>query len=55
MRFLHPVLPQFLDRLRLVDVQVGDAVVDVLFERHDRELGVKVIRKRGDLDVSVVL
>jgi len=55
LRFLHPVLPQFLDRLRLVDVHVGDAVVDVLFERHDRELGVKVIRKRGDLDVSVVL
>ena len=55
MRFLHPMLPPFLERLRLVDVQVGDALVDVIFERHDRELGVKVIRKRGDLDVSVVL
>ena len=55
MRFLHPMLPDFLDRLRLTDVRVGEALVDVLFERHDRELGVKVIRKRGDLDVSVVL
>jgi glycogen debranching enzyme len=54
MRFLHPWLPPFLDRLRLVDVRVGDAIVDVLFERHE-ETGVKVIRKRGDLDVSVVL
>jgi glycogen debranching enzyme len=55
MRFVHPALPAFLERLRLVDVHVGDALVDVLFERHDRELGVKVIRKRGDLDVSIVL
>jgi glycogen debranching enzyme len=55
MRFIHPVLPPFLDRLRLVDVHVGDALVDVIFERHDHELGVKVIRKRGELDVSVVL
>jgi len=55
LRFIHPVLPPFLDRLRLADVHVGDALVDVLFERHDRELGVKVIRKRGEVDVSVVL
>ena len=55
MRFLHPALPPFIDRLRLADVQVGEALVDVLFERHDHELGVKVIRKRGEVDVSVVL
>ena len=55
MRFLHPVLPAFLERLRLADVRVGDALVDVLFERHDEEVGVKVIRKRGEVEVSVVL
>jgi len=55
MRFLHPTLPPFLDRLRLVDVRVGDALIDVLFERHERELAVKVIRKRGEVEVSVVL
>ena len=55
LRFLHPQLPPFLDRLRLAGIRVGDAVVDVLFERHDEEIGVKVIRTRGDVDVSVVL
>ena len=55
LRFLHPMLPPFLDRLRLAGLRVGDAVVDVLFERHDEELGVKVIRARGEVDVSVVL
>jgi glycogen debranching enzyme len=54
-RFLHPTLPAFLDRLRLVDLRVGDAIVDVHFDRLDQEVGVKVIRKRGDVDVSIVL
>jgi hypothetical protein len=49
------VLPGFLDRLRLVDVRVGDAVVDVQFERHGREVGVNVMRKHGEVEVSVVL
>jgi glycogen debranching enzyme len=55
MRFLHPVLPAFLDRVRLVNVRVGDAVVDVQFERHGEEVGVSVMRKQGALEVSVVL
>lgn len=54
-RFLHPVLPPFLDSLRLTDLRVGEAVVDVLFERHGGEIGVKVARKQGDVEVSVVL
>lgn len=54
-RFLHPVLPRFLDRLRLVDLRVRDAVVDVQFERHGSEMGVQVTRKEGEIEVSVVL
>jgi len=55
MRFLHPMLPGFLERVRLVNVRVGEAVVDVQFERHGEEVGVSVLRKQGDLEVSVVL
>ena len=54
-RFLHPVLPGFLERVRLVNVRVGDAVVDVQFERHGEEVGVNVVRKQGEIDVSVLL
>ncbi|HSN22512.1 MAG TPA: amylo-alpha-1,6-glucosidase [Usitatibacter sp.] len=54
-RFLHPMLPGFLERLRLVDVRVGDAVVDVQFERNGKEVGVNVMRKQGEIEVSVVL
>ena len=54
-RFLHPVLPDFVDRLRLRDVRAGEATVDVEFERHGREIGVNVMRKKGEVEVSVVL
>jgi glycogen debranching enzyme len=55
MRFLHPMLPGFLDRVRLVNLRVGEAIVDVQFERHGDEVGVNVLRKHGQVDVSVVL
>jgi len=54
-RFLHPVLPAFLDRVRIMDLRVGDAVVDVQFERHGGDVGVSVMRKKGTVEVSVVL
>jgi glycogen debranching enzyme len=54
-RFLHPVLPKFLDRVRLVDLAAGEALVDVQFDRHGGDVGVSVMRKKGDVEVSVVL
>jgi glycogen debranching enzyme len=54
-RFLHPALPPFMDGLRLSDLRVGQAVIDVHFERHGGEIGVNVVRKEGEVDVSVVL
>jgi glycogen debranching enzyme len=54
-RFLNPVLPPFLDQLRINDLRVGNAVVDVDFRRRKNETAVQVFRKQGDVQVSVVL
>jgi glycogen debranching enzyme len=54
-RFLHPQLPRFLDRLQILGLAVDDSLVDVHFERHGEQVGVKVVRRRGDAQVSVVL
>ena len=54
-RFLHPVLPRFLDRLELTGLRAGDARVDVRFERRDGQVAVEVTRREGEVDVSVVL
>lgn len=54
-RFLHPVLPSFVDRLQITGLAAGSAVVDIEFERHGDEVGVNVVHKEGDVDISVVL
>ena len=54
-RFLHPALPGFLDRLEITGLRAGDSVIDVHFERHGADVGVKVIRRSGEAQVSVVL
>ena len=54
-RLLHPQLPRFIDRLQLTGLAVADSVVDVHLERHDGQVGVKVVRRTGDAQVSVVL
>ena len=55
-RLLHPQLPEFVDRLKLTDLRVADAVVDILLERREGgKVGVNVVRKEGEVDISVVL
>ncbi|HEX8964465.1 MAG TPA: amylo-alpha-1,6-glucosidase [Rhodocyclaceae bacterium] len=54
--FDHPLLPPFLRRVEMRELRVGDAVIDLAFERHNKhEVAVNLLRKDGDLEVSVVL
>ncbi|MGE5489741.1 MAG: glycogen debranching N-terminal domain-containing protein [Actinomycetota bacterium] len=54
-RFTHPALPAFLDRVSIGNLQVGSAVVDLVLERHAHDVGVNVVHKKGDVNVSVML
>jgi len=53
-RFLHPVLPACVGAVSLRGIRAADAVVDVHFERHEDAVGVKVVRRRGEVGVSIV-
>jgi glycogen debranching enzyme len=53
-RFLHPLLPPFLDRLRITGLRVGEAVVDLLVDRHAFDVGVNVLRREGDVRIVEV-
>jgi glycogen debranching enzyme len=48
-----PVLPPWLPDVRLENLVVGDAVVDLLIRRTDGSTGVSVLRRSGDIDVVV--
>lgn len=49
---IRPILPDFIDRLEVRELQVGKANVDLKFERtSDDNVAVKVLRVDGDLDI----
>ncbi|HSQ03446.1 MAG TPA: amylo-alpha-1,6-glucosidase, partial [Burkholderiales bacterium] len=50
-----PVLPEFMKTVRISNLRVGDAVVDLAFELHQRDVSVNVLRKTGEVDVAVLL
>ena len=52
---LHPQLPEYLARVQIRNLRLGDAVVDLSLERHHRDVGVNVLNKAGEVEVSVVL
>jgi glycogen debranching enzyme len=53
-RFSHPELPPWLERVTLHDLRVAGATVDLQIKRYPRDVGVSVDRKEGDVEVLVV-
>jgi glycogen debranching enzyme len=49
-----PRLPPFLDWLRMVNVGAPGASCDLLLKRHERSVGVEVLRKDAGLRVTVI-
>ena len=54
-RLENPVLPAFLDELRIRDLRVGTASVDLAFRRHGREVTVEIPRRTGKVEVIETL
>jgi glycogen debranching enzyme len=55
LELLRPSLPESLPELRLRNVRVGDALVDIAFTGQDGTTSVEVKRRTGDVDVTVRL
>jgi glycogen debranching enzyme len=51
--FYRPALPEFLDRLHLRNLRLTRGSVDVLLQRHGRDVAVTQTRRDGDLSVVV--
>jgi glycogen debranching enzyme len=52
--FSRPRLPTFVSELRIQNLQVAGAMVDLLLTRHDQDVGVTVLRREGDVQITVV-
>jgi hypothetical protein len=54
LRIVRPILPDFINRVQVKRLRVGEASVDLLFERsQDNACKVQVLRVEGALDVVV--
>lgn len=51
----RPELPGWLRSVRLTNLRVGDAVVDLLFHTYRGTTSAEVLRKVGDLSITIRL
>lgn len=51
MYFYHTGLPESLRYLRIRNLRVGTASVDLAFERHAETAALNILRRTGDLEV----
>jgi len=54
LRFSRPRLPEEVEELSIRDLRIGDASIDLDLHRYPRNVGVDVVGRRGDLEVSVI-
>ncbi|MFA7429110.1 MAG: amylo-alpha-1,6-glucosidase [Rhodospirillaceae bacterium] len=54
-RFEHPRLPDSLTEMRITNLSLGDASVDVLLTRAGNDTGVNVLSRRGEVEVVVTV
>jgi glycogen debranching enzyme len=47
----HTALPEALRRVELRNLKVGDASIDLAFERHANTVGIDILRRTGELEV----
>src|SRR5262249_55845886 len=52
--FSYPLLPPFLREVRIRNLQVGRASVDLLLLRHQHDVGINVIRREGEVEIHMV-
>jgi glycogen debranching enzyme len=52
--FSYPVLPEFLGEVRIKNLEVGNASVDLFLERHGQDVGIDVLRRKGDVQIVTI-
>jgi glycogen debranching enzyme len=54
LRFRHSAMPEAIDRLELTGLHVGPATVDLVMDRQPHGVGVRIVRRHGELEVVAV-
>ena len=51
--FSQPVLPPFLEHIEIKNLRIGDAAVDLSLERHEKDVGINILRREGRVEIVV--
>jgi glycogen debranching enzyme len=54
-RLRNPRLPAFLNEVVLRELQLGSSTIDLRIRRHGDDVSMEVLRRRGEIQVSIVL
>jgi glycogen debranching enzyme len=52
--FYNPYLPEFLNEVRISGLRVGDGSVDLSLVRHETDVGINVLRRKGRVSIVTV-
>jgi hypothetical protein len=52
-RFVHSVLPEFLQRLWVHNLRIGESSVDFALERFPNDVGLELLRRQGDVEIMM--
>ncbi|HKZ74424.1 MAG TPA: amylo-alpha-1,6-glucosidase [Steroidobacteraceae bacterium] len=52
--FRHPILPAWLEQVRIRDLRVGQASVDLTLHRYPGTVGLNVERRKGNVEVAML-
>jgi hypothetical protein len=55
MSFVRPWLPPFLNEATILNLQVANASADLAVVRHEHDVSVKLLRRRGDVEIVLVM
>lgn len=51
--FSHPTLPDSIETLRIKDLAVGEAELDIVIQNYHSDVSIQIVDRRGDVAVSV--
>jgi glycogen debranching enzyme len=52
--FSYPLLPASVNDVRIHNLRVNDASVDLLLQRYGQDVGINVLRREGNVDITMV-
>jgi glycogen debranching enzyme len=50
----HTALPEALPRVEIRNLRVGDASIDLAFERHAHSVGIDILRRTGEVEIAAL-